>query len=606
MATLTTEKGELKTRLDSSIDENKSGNYGAALGLEVGVGLATDWATAPLLAAPVPGARPLYYGINYAVGAGTNILAQKIRGEDETNWGEVTAAGGFQTIPFGTTAKGWKGVRRAMGKGAAIGVGGEQVRVGIDEQRLLTPEEIAVSGTIGAGLGGTIKLGTESADILIKQRRDNILKRKQRPSYTRPGSENMPIDRSDVFEADDLSYGRGPQKKTYTQTHPRQYYPDPKSIPDDPWGSPTDKLTDIAKLKDIARRHDMKMSLFKSIGVDDFEPFVPDFDEFLAIKKGLPIVADANVTASHAKKLKKLKLGNLGSVFHREELTRVSKKTGLGQLTRREAQTISNESVKHFTKRAPERVGMIDELRSFYSNLTESQIIPELDHKNPLKLSAYLMDGQDLAGRRNIRKIIYNESGLYTGDDVRNFQALPREVHKIWTRNMNRVMGVELEKFIAEMVKKGITDRTKIAKIYAKRIREQRNKFDKAYEAHKITHGVRRNPITGQDIVNKPEDIEKVLSALADIDIEAWGPVRIRDFSRQALGDYNIRDPYRTKDLGDEAIRKKMQDTYEKILALNQELDNPKLKLSDTQITGKIKLLEKLNKKFKKLEDKLF
>ena len=177
MATLTTEKGELKTRLDSSIDENKSGNYGAALGLEVGVGLATDWATAPLLAAPVPGARPLYYGINYAVGAGTNILAQKIRGEDETNWGEVTAAGGFQTIPFGTTAKGWKGVRRAMGKGAAIGVGGEQVRVGIDEQRLLTPEEIAVSGTIGAGFGGTIKLGTESADILIKQAKDNRLKR---------------------------------------------------------------------------------------------------------------------------------------------------------------------------------------------------------------------------------------------------------------------------------------------------------------------------------------------------------------------------------------------------------------------------------------------
>ena len=32
MATLTTEKGELKTRLDSSIDENKSGNYGGLFG----------------------------------------------------------------------------------------------------------------------------------------------------------------------------------------------------------------------------------------------------------------------------------------------------------------------------------------------------------------------------------------------------------------------------------------------------------------------------------------------------------------------------------------------------------------------------------------------
>ena len=582
MATLTTEKGELKTKEDKKLIgsefKEKLLNQISGVGQSIYERSKEDDPTSLS-----DEAARLGVGTAELVGnvAGAPVIKQTLSVLDFPFWVARQSAGGVLEHGFG--------VDPFYGQ-AAVGVG----------EVFLGGKGLVSGATKGAKLAKKGAFATKYAvQETVDAARAARLARKGK-LWQRPGADNIPIDRSDVFKADDLSYGRGPQKKTYTQTHPRTVYPDPKSIPDDPWGSPTDKL------KDIARRHDMKMSLFKSIGVDDFEPFVPDFDEFLAIKKGLPIVADANVTASHARKLKKLKLGNLGSVFHREELTRVSKKTGLGQLTRREAQTISNESVKNFTKSAPERVGMIDELRSFYSNLTERQIIPELDHKNPLKLSAYLMDGQDLAGRRNIRKIIFDESGLYTGDDIRNFEALPREVHAIWTRNMNRIMGVELEKFIAEMVKKGITDRIKIAKIYARRIREQRNKFDKAYEAHKITHGVRKNPVTGKDIIRSPEDIETVLSALADVNVEDWGPVRIRDFARQALGDYNIRDPYRTKDLVKESLRKSMQDTYERILALNQELDNPKLKLSDTQITGKIKLLEKLNSKFKKLEDKLF
>ena len=394
------------------------------------------------------------------------------------------------------------------------------------------------------------------------------------------------------FAKDDV----GGPKKTYERFQKRRAYGPEYGTENPMWMDP----------KEIARRHDMKMSLFNYIDSTSDVPVPrnPTFGEMLNIKQNLPIVADAKVRSSHVKKLKKLKLGELGSIFQRDVLTRTSKKTGLGQLTRGEAQTISNESVKHFTKRAPERVPMINELRSFYSNLTDKQIIPNLDHKNPLKLSAYLMDGQDLAGRRNIRKIIFDESGLYTGDDARNFQALPREVHKVWTDNMNRVMGVELEKFIGEMVEKGITDRTKIAKIYAKRVRAQRNKFDKAYEAHKIVHGIRRNPITGEDIIDKPENIATVLTELVNIDIENWGPTQIRDFYRSALRDYNLRDPLRIKDLGDEAIRKKMQNTYESIWALNQQLDT--LDLSDDAIKAKLNRLKYLNKKFKKLEDKLY
>ena len=389
----------------------------------------------------------------------------------------------------------------------------------------------------------------------------------------------------------------GGPKKTYERYADRKPYPPEYGTENPMW---------MDDAKEIARRHDMQMSLFNYIDSTSDVPVPrnPTFGEMLNIKQNLPISPDRTITASSVRTLKKMNLGALGDTFFRSDLLKTSKKTGLGQLTRRQAQTISNESVKHFTKRAPERIGMIDELKSFYTNLTEKQIIPELDHKNPLKLSAYLMDGQDLAGRKNLRKIIFEESGLYTGDDVRNLEALPREVHAVWTRNMNRVMGVELEKFIGEMVEKGITDRTKIAKIYAKRVKDARLKFNKAYEAHKITHGVRRNPITGQDIIRKPEDIEKVLTELADVDIEDWGPARIRDFSREALGDYNRRDPYRTKDLGDEAIRKKMQSTYESIFELNQQLDT--LDLSDDAIKVKLNRLDKLEKKFKTLEDKLY
>ena len=152
-------KEELKNRLESSINEDDSGNYAGALAFELGVGLTADW----LVASPDPLSRGLSFGIGY----GANVIAQKIRGNEEFSHGEALAAGGFQAIPFGTTAKGLKGIRRATAKGAAIGVGGEQVRTAIDEQRLLTPGEALTAGTLGAGFGGTIKFGTESALSLI-------------------------------------------------------------------------------------------------------------------------------------------------------------------------------------------------------------------------------------------------------------------------------------------------------------------------------------------------------------------------------------------------------------------------------------------------------
>ena len=169
-------------RKERLLDNAKlKGNLMAAIGFEGGVGVATDIATSPLLISPIPGSRPLYYGINYGVGYLSNLVAQKIRGEQELSQGEALAAGGFQTIPFGTTAKGFKGLSRAVTKGAAGGVVGEQVRVGIDEQRLLTPEEAATGAVVGGAFGGAVKGLSEGTDVL----KNNIIQHVENDPYSK-------------------------------------------------------------------------------------------------------------------------------------------------------------------------------------------------------------------------------------------------------------------------------------------------------------------------------------------------------------------------------------------------------------------------------------
>ena len=126
----------------------------AGLGVDIGGGLALDKATAGLLVAPVPGARPLYFGINFVGGVGLNIAAQKARGEENIDIGEAVQSGVVQMIPFGSTAKiGKGGLKRAAVQGAVTAVGGEQIRKGINEGELLTPKEIFSSAAIGGGFG---------------------------------------------------------------------------------------------------------------------------------------------------------------------------------------------------------------------------------------------------------------------------------------------------------------------------------------------------------------------------------------------------------------------------------------------------------------------
>ena len=138
------------------------------IGTEVTGGIATDFATAALLnpvsLAKTGGLSALAYGgINFAQGAYTNYLVQKhLYGNEQINWGEVISSGAVGAIPFMNIGAS-KGVSRFVGKagsikrglvgGTGFAVGGEQLRVGIDERRLLTLPELGVSTAFG-GLAG--------------------------------------------------------------------------------------------------------------------------------------------------------------------------------------------------------------------------------------------------------------------------------------------------------------------------------------------------------------------------------------------------------------------------------------------------------------------
>ena len=139
------------------------------IGVDIGGGLVLDKVTAPLLVAPFPGARPLYFAINFVGGVGINIAAQKARGEKNIDWGEAFQTGGYQAIPFGSTVKGAKGFRRAAVQGAVTGVGGEQIRKGINEGELLTPQEIFSSAALGGGLGVTFKGALDGIENITKK-----------------------------------------------------------------------------------------------------------------------------------------------------------------------------------------------------------------------------------------------------------------------------------------------------------------------------------------------------------------------------------------------------------------------------------------------------
>lgn len=144
------------------------------IGTEVGTGIGTDVATSGLLAGG-PFGWLAYAGINFGSGAYTNYLVQKhLYGQDNVNWGEILASGAMGMIPFMDVKVGKLAglvgktgtVQRGIVGGALTGLGGEQLRVGIDEQRFLNPLEAAISVGVGGGLGGGLTRLTQRRNLI--------------------------------------------------------------------------------------------------------------------------------------------------------------------------------------------------------------------------------------------------------------------------------------------------------------------------------------------------------------------------------------------------------------------------------------------------------
>jgi len=183
-------------KIRKDIEERLGNNWVSlsTLALETFIGIGADVTTPALLATPL---APLYYPLNYSIGYGANILGQWLRGE-EIKQGRAYAAGAFQTIPLGTAAKGVKGIARATGKGAVGSVVGEQVAVGIDEKRVLTPEEVAYAGAFGGTFGGISKSALDNVDITGLRNTLNRLSKKRQVVQNLDGTLSIADDGIDL------------------------------------------------------------------------------------------------------------------------------------------------------------------------------------------------------------------------------------------------------------------------------------------------------------------------------------------------------------------------------------------------------------------------
>ena len=160
------EKEELREELLKQV-----GGEAAGLSTEVGSGILLDKVTAPLLVSPIPGSRLAYGVINFGGGVVSNYAAQKLRGEEDINYGELITSGAFGVIP-GTSLRFAKHMNpnrakianRILGKsdtihrGVAGGIGtgvlGEYLETGWNERKLPSAGDVATGAVVGGTLGG--------------------------------------------------------------------------------------------------------------------------------------------------------------------------------------------------------------------------------------------------------------------------------------------------------------------------------------------------------------------------------------------------------------------------------------------------------------------
>ena len=150
-------------RAFNAIDSNKG--EVAGLGTEVAAGLALDAKTAKLLLGG-PLGWAAYGAINFGGGASANIAAQKLRGEEDLNWGEVISSGLLGIIPFTSLRFGKKATKlmgrpgtfqRAITGGAGMGASDRFIQSGINEGELPSASDVAIGALTGGAFGGSLQ-----------------------------------------------------------------------------------------------------------------------------------------------------------------------------------------------------------------------------------------------------------------------------------------------------------------------------------------------------------------------------------------------------------------------------------------------------------------
>ena len=144
------------------------------LGVEIGGGFGLDYATQPLLSAG-PYGIAAYVGINALGGGYLNYLSQEARlgqqkfigQKDKLKWGELIGASGVQTIPFGVTDEGFKGIGKSFAFGGFLTGTETTIKNLIDEKEFPTFKEYLFSIGLGGGFAASFKSGLEFFDGLV-------------------------------------------------------------------------------------------------------------------------------------------------------------------------------------------------------------------------------------------------------------------------------------------------------------------------------------------------------------------------------------------------------------------------------------------------------
>ncbi len=150
------------------------------MGIEISGGIAADVALAPLLGFGPYGIGSYLIG-QFSIGYGLNINAQKTRigrenlagDNSKISQAEAIAAGLIQMIPFGVTAKGWKGIRRSATFGGSLSVSETFLRDILGDE--VAPEEYWLALGLGTTFGGSFKGAVEGLDnIFVKYKGKTI------------------------------------------------------------------------------------------------------------------------------------------------------------------------------------------------------------------------------------------------------------------------------------------------------------------------------------------------------------------------------------------------------------------------------------------------